>query len=227
MFGELIQAFTLGLSQMSNPCVLPLYPGFLAYLASNQSALEKRWAARLLGIVTLAGVLTSMLLIGLLLALTRTALSSVLIFVLPILYIVVIVMGVLMVLGKNPFMSLPMMQSPRLKNPFLTSYVYGLLYGPMTLPCSGPMLVSAFALSSDATFIAESVLYIVAFGIGFGLPLVLLPFLGDLARKQILGFLNKYHDPIARLSGVVLIAIGVWQFALHWGDFALTLGISR
>lgn len=32
------------------------------------------------------------------------------------------------------------MQVPALRNPYLAAYVYGLLLGPMTLPCAGPII---------------------------------------------------------------------------------------
>ena len=64
-------AFTsifLGLLATTSPCVLPLYPGFLAYL-SGQTQLEHRKGRYFLGLFVLAGVLTMMLLLGGLIAL--------------------------------------------------------------------------------------------------------------------------------------------------------------
>src|SRR4051812_29077358 len=90
--------FGLGLLNMTNPCVLPLYPGFLAYLSGQSEALKNRRLARWLGVIVLAGVLTSMLIIGLIVALLHLATGSILAYLLPVIYLVVIGMGVLMVL---------------------------------------------------------------------------------------------------------------------------------
>jgi cytochrome c-type biogenesis protein len=223
--GELLAAFQLGILNMSNPCVLPLYPGFLAYLASNSSALEKRHLVRWLGVLTLLGVLVSMLLIGLLLTVFRLALGNVLAILLPVIYLFVIVMGILLVLHINPFARLPMVSAPRLRNPLLGSFLYGFLYGPMTLPCSGPTVIAAFASTANAASVAEGILFVMAFGLGFGLPLVLLPFLADPVRKTVLTFMLKHHVLLSRLSGLLLIGIGIFGLINDREIIAFALGI--
>src|SRR5215207_4738271 len=40
--------------------------------------------------------------------------------------------------GRKPFARLATTQAPVFRNPFLTAFCYGLLLGPMTLPCAGP-----------------------------------------------------------------------------------------
>lgn len=213
---ELLVAFNLGLLNMTNPCVLPLYPGFLAYLAGNQAALENRRAARWLGVITLAGVLVAMLIIGLVLAVLQVALGAALALLLPIIYLLIIVMGVLLVLHVNPFARLQVLRSPRLKNPILSAFLYGLLYGPMTLPCSGPLVVGVFAASVDAASALDGILYTVMFGLGFGLPLVVLPLLADPVRKTLIRWMTNHHVLLMRVAGLLLILVGVIGFINDW-----------
>ena len=73
---EMITAFGVGLLAMTSPCVLPLYPGFLAYLSGGQEALGKSRARFLLGFLVLAGVLTMMLALGALIALLSVSIGS-------------------------------------------------------------------------------------------------------------------------------------------------------
>jgi cytochrome c-type biogenesis protein len=207
---ELLLAFNLGLLNMTNPCVLPLYPGFLAYLAGNQSALDNRRYARWLGLVTLAGVLTSMFFLGLVLSLSGIALGSALALLLPILYLLVIVMGIMLVLGMNPFGRLPLLQSPRLKNPVLASFAYGLLYGPMTMPCSGPLVIGVFAAGADTKFVLEGIAYTLLFGLGFGLPLVVIPFLAEPVRDRLMRWMIRHHTTMMRVAGVLLVLVGIF-----------------
>jgi hypothetical protein len=42
------------------------------------------------------------------------------------------------------------MQVPALSHPYINAFAYGLLYGPIALPCSGPLVVGIFALSLTA-----------------------------------------------------------------------------
>jgi cytochrome c-type biogenesis protein len=213
---ELLLAFNLGLLNMANPCVLPLYPGFLAYLAGNRGVLEQRRTARWLGVLTLTGVLTSMLVIGLLLALFQVALGRALGVLLPLIYGVVIVMGVLLLLHLNPFARMPALRSPRLGHPALSAYLYGLLYGPMTLPCSGPLVIGVFAASADTASAFNGVLFTLMFGLGFGLPLVLLPLLAEPARARIIRWMAHHHVLMMRIAGGLLIAVGIFGFINDW-----------
>jgi len=207
----------LGLGNVVNPCVLPLYPAFLAYLAGNQAALKSKWATRWLGAIVLAGVLTTMLAIGLILALLQVAVGQALAVILPIVYLVVIGMGILLVLGINPLTRLPMMQAPRLKNPAISAFLYGMLYGPMTLPCCGPLVVGVFAVgAADIGSRLDGIGYFLAFGLGFGLPLVILPWVAEPVRKTILRRLVARHTLLERFAGVVLIVIGLFGIANDW-----------
>lgn len=60
--------FGAGVLSAASPCLLPLYPAFIAYLGSNAKALEGRRATGLLGLLVLAGVLTTMTAVGVVLA---------------------------------------------------------------------------------------------------------------------------------------------------------------
>ena len=72
----LIATFGLGLASAASPCLLPLYPAFLAYLTGSTAADSGKQADRkisgFLGLAILAGVMTVMLAIGLVNALSGT-----------------------------------------------------------------------------------------------------------------------------------------------------------
>lgn len=201
---------------MSNPCVLPLYPGFLAYLGGNQQVLEKRALARWLGVITLSGLLASMLLIGFILALLQIEAGKALAVLLPITYTIVIGMGVLLILNISPLARLPVLRVPRLRNPILGSFLYGALYAPISLPCSSPLLIGVFANAASLTDALDGIRYFLLFGLGFGLPLLVLPLLADPVRKSILKWMTAHARLLARLAGFVLIAIGVIGTVSDW-----------
>jgi cytochrome c-type biogenesis protein len=213
---EFLSPLGLGLLNMSNPCVLPLYPGFLAYLAGNQRVLEKRALARWLGLITLLGLLASMLVLGFALALLQIEAGKVLALLLPITFAIVIGMGVLLILNVNLLARLPILNIPRLRNPILSSFLYGVLYAPITLPCSSTLLIGVFANAASLTDALDGVLYFLLFGLGFGLPLLVLPLLADPVRKSILKWMTDHARSLARLSGLVLIVIGVTGLITNW-----------
>ena len=214
---ELLQAFLLGNAAiLTNICILPLYPGLIAFLAGNAGNERAQRATRWLGLLVLAGVLTLMLVVGWLLYVLQASFGEILPIVLPSIYGLVIVMGVLMLTGRNPFRRLSTSQAPLLRNPYLTAYLYGLLLGPMTLPCAGPIVLSAFLLgASSFTQLANSLLYFLAFGLGFGWPLVLLPLLTQPFQRQFTQWTTRYYGALTVASGVLLVLIGVVGIAVE------------
>lgn len=210
MENQLVEAFVLGNGAiLTNVCVLPLYPSMVAYLAADTGR-ARRWSG-VLGVLVLAGVLAMMLLVGLILFLLRRSFGTILPWLLPLVYGSVIVLGLLLLLGRNPFARLATAQAPVFRSPFLTAFAYGLLLGPMTLPCIGPLVVSAFVLGAgSATSLASSLLYTLAFGLGFGWPLVLLPLLAVPLQRHLTRWLAGRYGLLTRASGLILLGIGLF-----------------
>lgn len=220
MFAELIQFFGLGLAATSSPCVLPLYPGFLAYLSASAGQLQGRRGTALLGVFVLAGVLTVMILLGLLIAALNTAVGSVLVFTTPLAGLLVIALGVLLLFDKNIFARIPQIQLPRIRSPFVSAYVYGLLYGPIAFPCSGPFLVTALTLSLDF-----AVIDFIAFGLGFGVPLLLISLLAGTQQRRIARLLAQHSRAFNLIAGLILIGLGIFTIVDNWEPFLLYLGV--
>ena len=208
---ELLQAFILGNAAiLTNVCVLPLYPGLIAFLAGTANNERMAKATKWLGIFVLAGVLTLMIAVGALLFWLQSSFGGLLIWVLPVIYVVVIVMGVLMVFGRNPFNKLAAIEAPVLRNPFVTAYVYGLLLGPMTLPCTGPLILSVFLLGAGSfAELGSGLAYFFFFGLGFGWPLVVLPFLAVPFQRRFTGWTTRNYGTLTRVSGLLLVGIGL------------------
>jgi cytochrome c-type biogenesis protein len=219
--GHLVEAFVLGNTAiLTNVCVLPLYPGMVAYLAADSDGSPSPacgrggWGVRgraWLGVLVLAGVLVLMTGVGLALYLLRRSFGTILPILLPLVYGAVIVLGILLLLGRSPFARLRMIGGPVLGNRYAAAFVYGLLLGPMTLPCAGPLLVSAFVVGAGSIVsLADSLLYAFAFGLGFGWPLILLPVLAVPAQRGFTRWLTDRYGLLARASGVLLVAIGLF-----------------
>jgi cytochrome c-type biogenesis protein len=217
-------AFTLGLGSAASPCLLPLYPSFLAYLSTNVGTLEGRRASGLLGLIILAGVLTTMLAVALVLVAVSVPIGSVLGIVIPLVDVLLITLGVLLLLGRNPFERLPGMRVPLVNNPFGQAYVYGLLLGPLALPCAGAFALSLIAFSVGLEETLPRILTFIVYGLGFGLPLVLLSMLAGARRQEVVRFITRHHRAIEIIGGVLLIGAGLWDLTINWDAITSTLG---
>lgn len=208
---EYFEAFILGNGAIiGNVCMLPLYPSLIAFLASGAATGRQGRPPAWLGVLVLGGILLMMLLVALALVVLRQSFGNVLPWLLPLIYGSVAVLGLLMVLGHNPFTRLVLAQVPALRNPSATAFIYGLLLGPMTLPCTGPLVVSAILLgATSAVSLLDGMLYFLCFGLGFGWPLVLLPLLAAPVQRRLTSWVVRRHGLLARLAGTLLVVIGL------------------
>ncbi len=218
-------AFTLGLASAASPCLLPLYPSFLAYLSANTAALSGRRGTGLLGLIILLGVLTTMLAVALILVVVAVPIGAVLGYIIPIVDGLLILLGVLLLSGRNPFERLPGMRVPFVANPFGRAYVYGLLLGPLALPCAGAFALSLIAFSVGLADTLQKIVVFIAYGLGFGLPLVLLSLLAGARQRQIVQYVTRHHRIIEIIGGVVLIAVGVADLIVNLDNLRLTFGL--
>lgn len=211
----ILTSLSLGLLATTSPCVLPLYPGFLAYLSGQAESTQK--AGRyFLGVFVLLGVLTMMLALGGIIALLSISVGQALSFIIPLADAIIVLLGVLLLLNINPFKALPQIQAPLLKHPFANAFVYGLLYGPIALPCSGPLVVGIFALSFTAAEALGKLTVFFWFGMGFGIPLLLLSFLSGAAQRWITRQFAVRARLINAIGGLLLVGVGIYDFVANW-----------
>lgn len=208
-------SFLLGLLATASPCILPLYPGFLAYL-SGQNEIGEGRLRYFLGLFVLAGVLSMMLALGALIALLAVPAGSVLAIIIPLADLLILALGILLLLNRNPFKRLPQIQIPVLRNPLLNAYIYGLLYGPIALPCSGPLVISIFAISLTANEALNTLWVFLWFGLGFGIPLFILSLFSGAFQRQLTSFFARNSRVINVAGGLLLIGIAVYDLNLNW-----------
>jgi cytochrome c-type biogenesis protein len=208
-----ITSLFLGLLTTTSPCILPLYPGFLAYL-SGQNAMGRQ--KYFLGLFVLAGVLTMMLALGGLIALLAVPIGSILLYIIPLADLLILLLGILLLLDYNPFKTLPQIQLPVFRHPYGNAYVYGLLYGPIALPCSGPMVVSIFALSFTVGEAFSQLWTFLWFGLGLGIPLLVLSFLSAALQRRLTTLFARYSRIVNFIGGVILIGVALYDLTKNW-----------
>src|SRR5688572_31747982 len=79
----ILTSLAIGLLATTSPCVLPLYPGFLAYISGGQDSLQGKPGRYWLGVFVLAGVLTMMLALGGIIALLSISVGRALSVIIP------------------------------------------------------------------------------------------------------------------------------------------------
>lgn len=209
---DLAAALGAGLLATFSPCALPLYPAFLSYLGARKGRIQSSRLAPFLGFFVLAGVLTAMLAIGAVIAALSIAVGQVLVILTPLSDLVVIALGAAMLAGLSPLSRLPTMGiQPGRGGGAVAAYSYGLLFGPITLPCSGALVVGIFALSLTIGSFLDKMLFFLVFGLGFGVPLLVLSILAGSYQAALLRLATHHFKLINRSAGAILVVVGAWN----------------
>jgi cytochrome c-type biogenesis protein len=209
-----ITSFVLGLLSTTSPCVLPLYPGFLAYLSGQTETSGIR--PHFLGAFVLLGVLSMMLALGGVIAVLSVPIGSTLAFIIPLADALLLLLGFALLLNRNPFRKLPQLGVPILRHPYANAYVYGVLYGPIALPCSGPLVVGIFALSLTVGEAFGKLWVFAWFGLGFGLPLLILSLLSGSLQRRLTTLFARHGRVINAFGGVLLVGVAIYDLRQNW-----------
>lgn len=220
-----VGALLAGIGATVTPCILPLYPAFLAYITgSGATSTSPRGlpGARpgglrpaIAALMVWGGVVIGMLAIGGLIAALAVPLGDFNRVVLPAADVLLIGLGALLLAGVNPFARLPQPSASAVggRGPLVGAFAYGLLFAPIAIPCSGPFLVGIFAFSLTIGDAAGRLLFFGFFGIGFGLPLFLLGTVGQARGAQLARAVVRHERLLQVVMGVALVAVGAWDLA--------------
>ncbi len=166
-----------------------------------------------------------MLGVAVVLVIVAVPIGSVLAYLVPAVDLLLIVLGLLLLSGRNPFERLPGTQVPIVANPYGQAYLYGLMLGPIALPCAGAFALSLIAYSIGLSETLPRIVTFVVYGLGFGLPLVLLSLLAGARRQQIVRFITSRHRLIELVGGTLLVVVGIGDLILNLDSIRLTFGL--
>ncbi len=204
-------AFLAGLfAPLGAVCVLPLYPGFLAYLA-NQSENNSKKTIILFGLIIVLGIILSMFIVGLLFtALFQSSLTKAISIISPIAFGLLAIISIFLIFNVDLGRFFPKAHAPVLKNPHLSALLFGLFFGAIVLPCNPASLAVLFAVSTSITSFFTNLLNFLSFGIGMGLPLFVLALISATAGKKVISYLTTHRKPINIVAGIIMLTISLY-----------------
>ena len=239
-------AVLAGLVSFASPCVIPLVPGYLAYLAGvvgaerpavTPEAAEKRRAES--GTLTLEArrqrrssrrrvVMAALLFVGgftvVFVLLSAMVLGTVQ-YIAPqqellqrLGGVVTILMG-LVFIGVVPILQSDTRMQPKALSTWLGAPLLGGVFALGWTPCLGPTLAAALSVAAGTGLDAtRGVILIVAYCYGLGLPFNLEAFGSSWALRTV-GWLRDHTRPIQIFGGVMLIIVGLLLVSGAWALF--------
>jgi len=210
-------AFAAGVVSFASPCVFPLVPGYLSFVAGGESRDEGRPLVPILLFVggfavvfTALGAFAGGALPRVLKSPTGARISGA----------VIVLFGLLMLLyalrigwpglyaERRPLLE-------RVRPGPAWAFPLGVAFGMGWTPCIGPVLAGVLAIATAQGGSARGAMLLLAYSLGLGLPFVLV----GLGIRRIMGalaFVKRNYHWIAGISGAVMIAIGVLVATNLW-----------
>jgi len=229
--GDLVLAlpisFLAGLLAFLSPCVIPLIPGYIAYVSGFAITAEPTPADRRRVLVGILGFVIGMGAVFISLSVMFGTLGLLLV---PYLDIVLRVSGVLLILlgiifaGGIPALQRDFLPQWKTRAGVWGSPLLGIVFAIGWVPCVGPTLVAVQTLALSAQDPGRAAIPGVAYWLGLALPFVVVALL--LGRiLPALAWVRRHIKTINLAGGALLVLIGVLMVLGIWREFLSWAGV--
>lgn len=207
-------ALLAGMITFLSPCVLPLVPGYLGYVAGSAAPRSKVIAGSLLFVLGFTAVFVSL---GVLAGTAGLLFVSQNPWVQVVLGLLVVVFGLAMI-GQFKFLqrSIKLPFSPKLG--LAGAPLLGVVFALGWTPCIGPTLSAVLVLASDAGDPARGAILATVYSLGIGIPFVLIA-AGFNWATQSVAFVKQHIRTFNLVGGGMLIVIGILLMTGLWSRF--------
>ena len=198
-------AFLGGLVSFASPCVLPLVPSFLGFIAGN-GATSPRMTRTLFFIL---GFSLVFVLLGVVFSVGSLALGGALPVIRAVSGLVVILFAVQMVFPFLPFLNYEK-RAHVTKRPVngLEAILVGMAFGAGWTPCIGPMLSAILLLAGADKTVGSGALLLVLYSLGLGIPFLVVSIWMD-RFKPLMAWMRRRSRLISWAGALLMFAMGV------------------
>ena len=92
---------------------------------------------------------------------------------------------------------------------FIKTFLFGLIFSISWTPCVGSFLSSALMLIAKEQNIIKGIILIIIYSLGLGVPFIISAILAN-KLKDTFDFIKKHYIAVKRISGMILIGMGLY-----------------
>jgi cytochrome c-type biogenesis protein len=216
-------AALVGLIGFLSPCVLPLVPGYLSYVAGLSGAEEQRHPRRVIAgaFLFVLGFTAIFVAEGALFGSFGELLRDHTVTIERIFGAVTIVLGIVF-LGGIPFMQREFRIHRLPPAGLIGAPLLGIAFGVGWLPCLTPTLGAVTGLAYSESTAGRGALLMIFYCLGLGIPFLLVA-AGVGWVSGAIGFVRRHGRVVSQIGGVLLIVIGVLLVTGAWDHWMINL----
>ncbi len=215
-----------GLISFASPCVLPLVPGYLGFIAAGTDAEATAKAARrrlLAGTLLFIAGFTLVFVTAIVLSSSFGAFFSEYNELLTRIFGVVIILLGLVFVGVFGFAQREFKPVHPKRVGLIGAPLLGIALGLGWAPCMGPTLAAIMSVSWNLQDPGRAALLGVAYSLGLGIPFLLLA-AGFGWATNAAGFMRRHIRAINIFGGIVLIVLGILMVTGVWTRVMVWMG---
>ena len=212
----LLAAFGAGILSFLAPCVLPLVPGYLSYLAGTsleeaQNRPAARWRVSLHALWFVLGFTLLFTLLGAVASLFGLALRT----YQPVLERIGGLLLILFGIALTGLVPLPWLSRDHRiqvkpgRSVWWRSGLVGIAFGSSWSACTGPILGAILVLTAGRSQQMQGAIVMLAFALGLGVPFLLVGLLVDRA-SPFLRRIRRYTVLFSSIGGAILVLMGIF-----------------
>lgn len=213
--------FLEGIITFISPCLLPMLPVYISYFAGGTQTSAGKTIKNALGFVL--GFTTVFVLmgafagtVGMLLRSYKTVLD-----IATGLVVVFFGLNYMGLFKLNLFRGIGASISDKPLG-FFSAFTFGLVFSIGWTPCVGAFLSSALMMASQQGTVIKGILMLLVYSLGLGIPFVLSALLID-KLKDTFGFIKRHYKMINRISGALLVIVGILMMTGRMGKYLALL----
>jgi cytochrome c biogenesis protein CcdA len=225
VIASLIFAISVGAVSSVNPCGFALLPAYFAHRLGTDTSSEKVDSGAALslalsaGAAATVGTVIAFGVIGSIFSLGAFWLGSILPWAGFAIGFVLVIIGILVLSGKNIGIRLPGITIFKEKGGLRGDFAFGLGYGTASLTCTLPIFLSVTGVAITGGLF-QSLLSFIAFGLGMGTVLLTIAVAAALSQEGLARSFKRFLPYAHNFSAVVLILAGAYVI-YYWGSILL------
>ena len=210
---DYVFTFLEGIASFISPCLLPMLPIYISYFIGEDDKNTSK------AVINASGFVLGFTIVFLILSIFASQLgifiSSNIKYIKVVFGIIIILFGLnYMEILKIKFLNKSKVINTNTKNlNFIKAMLFGILFSISWTPCIGTFLSSALLLVAKQQDMIKGILLMIVYSIGLGIPFIISVALIE-KLKEMFNFIKKNYNAIKKISGIILIIMGVYTIFL-------------